>query len=189
VPGRRTVAAPRFVALLRAVNVGGKSPASMAEVRDVLADAFGAVSSIGHAGSLLLEAPSRPRDEVAREIEQVLARRLKLSTTAIVRTSDELRALVTRAPFGAGATPDDEKRYVAFLASRPRSRPRLPLEAPKEGLTLLELVGQDALLLSRRVAGGRSGFPNGLVEKAFGVEATTRNWNTVVKLAEAAVRE
>jgi len=45
-----------------------------------------------------------------------------------------------------------------------------------------------ALVVSHRKKNGWFGFPNAIVEKALGVSATTRNWNTVnkiVRLAEA----
>jgi uncharacterized protein (DUF1697 family) len=186
-PSRRPSAGTdsgRHVAFLRAVNVGGRSPASMAEVRAALAEAgFGVVESIGHAGTLLLDGGRRRSGDVARAVERALAARLGLETTAVVRTLAQVRAIVARAPFGPAPAASDEKRYLAFLSRPPRTRPRLPIEAPHEGLTILALAGDDVLVLSRAVGQGRSGFPNALVERAFGVPATSRNWNTVVKIA------
>jgi uncharacterized protein (DUF1697 family) len=101
------------------------------------------------------------------------------------RAAEELRALAASGPFGGLEAGPDTKLYASFLAGPPAKRPALPLADAKEGLEVLGLNGLDAFIVSRRV-NGRFGFPNTLIEKAFGAEATTRNWNTVLKIAALA---
>lgn len=76
-----------------------------------------------------------------------------------------------------------DKLYVVFLSRKPTKRPRLPLVSLPERLTVLARHGSEVLLVSGRKPNGFYGFPNALVEQAFGVPATTRNWSTVRKLA------
>jgi len=78
--------------------------------------------------------------------------------------------------------------FAVLLADDPKNKPKLPLISDKENLEVIEVKDRVALVVSHRKKNGWFGFPNAIVEKALGVSATTRNWNTVnkiVKLAEA----
>jgi uncharacterized protein (DUF1697 family) len=176
---------PRYVAFLRAVNVGGRGVVTMDRLkRAFTALGYGEVRTIGHAGNIVFEARKAKEAALAKAIGAGLKRELGLDAEVAVRSLEALQALVAAAPFGK-KPPGDDKRYVAFLCAAPKAKLKLPVVVEKEGLELFAVRGDDALLLSRRVK-GRFGFPNGLVEKALGVAATTRNWNTVVKLGDSA---
>jgi hypothetical protein len=59
---------------------------------------------------------------------------------------------------------------------------RFPIASEKEGLDAFAREGLNVFVISRPVAGGRSGFPNLLIEKELGVVATSRNWNTLERI-------
>jgi hypothetical protein len=64
--------------------------------------------------------------------------------------------------------------------------PKLPIYAPpkdKWKIKILDVVGTAVLSLRRRVKNGRL-YPNAIVEKQFGVVATTRSWNTIEKVVK-----
>jgi uncharacterized protein (DUF1697 family) len=73
---------------------------------------------------------------------------------------------------------------VTFLWEPPKAKMKLPLVFPKEGLKLVRVVGREAFLVSVRLESGKFGFPNLSIEKALGVPATTRNWNTILRLSK-----
>ncbi|HEX6828594.1 MAG TPA: hypothetical protein VF104_06405, partial [Burkholderiales bacterium] len=79
----------------------------------------------------------------------------------------------------------DVKLYVGFLTTAPSRVPRLPFSVTKEGLDITRVTRGEVFIVSRRV-NGRFGFPNLLIEKEYGVPATTRNWNTVLKILSLA---
>jgi uncharacterized protein (DUF1697 family) len=101
----------------------------------------------------------------------------------VVRPSSTLAALAAANPFAACAAGATDKLYVSFLSRQSAKRPRLPLVSPLERLTVFARHGREVLLVSGRKPNGFYGFPNALVEEAFGVPATTRNWSTVRRLA------
>jgi len=70
-----------------------------------------------------------------------------------------------------------------FLSNQPKHPPKLPLISIKEGVELLEIKDGSAFVVARRKPNGSFGFPNAFVEKELGVVGTTRNWNTVNKIA------
>jgi len=119
---------------------------------------------------------------LAGRLEARIRDDLGLTTTVLLRTGRELAKLVQRDPFGDAAAGRDVKRYVTFLARRPRAGLLEPLVSAKDGLEILSIEGREVFLLGRRV-NGRYGFPNEYVEKRLGQPATTRSWNTVAAMA------
>ena len=102
----------------------------------------------------------------------------------MLRTAAEFRALAAAEPFAACGATSNDKRYVTFLARKPRSADVLPMSSAAEQLTAFALRGRDVLVLSGPKRSGFYGFPNSFVEAALGIPATTRNWSTVARLAK-----
>src|SRR5437660_12787071 len=108
---------PRYVALLRGINIGPRNRISMPELRAALEEAgFGDVQTYLQSGNVVLESRARP-ETVRREIEGVIAERFGLEIAVVVRTKDELAAVVRRNPHRRDAT--DPKLYqVTFLSKK-----------------------------------------------------------------------
>jgi uncharacterized protein (DUF1697 family) len=175
----------RYVALLRAVNVGGKGLVKKDALRDAFARAGGAnVSTFIASGNVLFDArPDRVEAVVAgarRRLKQVLG----AEPVVMVRSAAEISALMRRGPFAGVDAPKILKRYILFLAGVPARRPRLPLTQPKEELDIVHVAARDCWVVSRRKPSGMYGFPGIFVEAALGVPSTARSWSTVSKLAE-----
>lgn len=158
-----------LVVFLRGVNVGGKrfSPRALAE-------ALGG-RSLGAAGTFVV-----PGTRSATALRAELRERLPFEAEAMIRPSAEVAALVRSAPFGRA--PAGAKPFVTVLAWEPARRPRLPLVvgAPWE----LRVVRQQGpYVLSWRKPGGI--YANEVVERAFGVPATTRGWATFEAVGRA----
>jgi uncharacterized protein (DUF1697 family) len=175
---------PRYVALLRAVNVAGHARIGSAELARIFT-AAGArdVSSFGHAGNLLFSAARSPAAIVARA-RDTIGRRHGERPLIVVRSASELRDLLAAEPFARCGVAPSDKLYVVFLARKARKPPALPIESAVERLTVFACLGRDVLLVSGRKPSGFYGFPNAFVETAFRVTATTRNWSTVTRLAK-----
>jgi uncharacterized protein (DUF1697 family) len=174
----------RYVAFLRAVNVAGHARVAMADVCEVFAKAgCRDAKSVGHAGNLLWTRAAGKAPE--EKLRRVLGRMLGESPELMIRTSREMRRIVESNPFGALTSDKAIKLYVVFLARKPKQVPPLPVRLEKDALALVAVTGREAYVVSRRKPGTvMYGFPNQFVEKTLGVPATSRNWNTVVKIAK-----
>lgn len=174
----------RYVALVRAVNVAGHARISAAELARIFTRSGARdVSSFGHAGNLLFSAARAPAAIVARAREAI-GRRHGERPLIVVRSAAQLRDLVAADPFARCGSGPSDKLYVVFLTRKARKPPALPLASRAERLTAFACRGRDVLLVSGRKPNGFYGFPNAFVETAFGVDATTRNWSTVTRLAK-----
>lgn len=105
----------RFVALLRAVNVG-KRTVAMATARQALEElGYDEVSSYVNSGNLLFSAPgSASAHETA--IRTALEKVYGFEITTFVRTAAQVRTLVTARPFGAIAA--GHTHFVLFPLTR-----------------------------------------------------------------------
>ena len=171
----------RWVALLRAVNLGARNKVPMAELRARLeAAGYEGARTYIASGNVLLDGP-RGRAALAKALEGLVADAFGVETTAVLRTPRELADTLAAHPFGA----DTSETHVAFLAARPAGAAAGRLEEVDEAAGRAVLAGADVYLrLPRGVHG--SGFSVARVEKLLGVQATLRNWRTVAALAELA---
>lgn len=138
------------------------------------------VRTILQSGNALFETEATDASDIGRKIEKQLRHDLDVRTTVIIRKHREIEKLVLRDPFGDEDQGRFIKRYVAFLADKPRGRFDSPIASAKDGIEMFSIEGREAFLLSRPI-NGRYGFPNNFVEEELKVTATTRNWNTVLR--------
>jgi uncharacterized protein (DUF1697 family) len=108
-----------WVALLRAVNLGARNKVPMAQLRALLERAgHGDVRTYIQSGNVLFRHESADRSAVAQRLEDAIADAFGVTTTAVLRTFDELRAVAASHPCG----PDTSRTYVTFLAAASRAR-------------------------------------------------------------------
>lgn len=170
----------RWVALLRAVNVGGRNKVPMAELRTLLEDAgYENVRTYIASGNVLLDGPAK-RAALATALERLVADSFGVTTTVMLRKPKDLGAIAAAHPFGSKTS----ETHVAFLAKTPAKSAAARLEEAA-GAERVVLAGADVYLrLPRGVHGSRLSAAR--VESLLGVPATLRNWRTVVALAELA---
>jgi uncharacterized protein (DUF1697 family) len=169
----------RWVAFLRAVNLGARNKVPMAQLRTLLEDAgYGDVRTYIASGNVLLDGPAA-RKKLGSELEGLIADAFGVTTAVILRKPRELAATVEAHPFKR--TSDT---HVAFLAERPAKSVVAKLDASDSDAVL---IGSELFLqLPRGVHGSR--LSNARIESLLGVPATLRNWRTVVALAELAAQ-
>ena len=166
-----------LVVFLRGVNVGGHK----AFQPSVFARKLGGleVKSVGAAGTFIV------RGNVGeRTVRSEFVKHLPFDAHVIICMGRELVDLVRDDPFHDHALDEDIKGFVSVLESRPGGRPRLPIHQP-EGkgwqVAVIAVHGRFAVSLLRKT-GRTLVYPNEVVEKRFEVVATTRSWNTILRL-------
>ena len=103
----------------------------------------------------------------------------------------ELTDLVMADPFSAPSLHDTDGQFISVLETRPRRLPPLPLFAPAGQdwqVGVMAVHGRFVVSVLRRV-GRRLLYPNEVVERHFGVAATTRGWQTVLSVCRALVTD
>ena len=173
---------PRYVAFLRAINVGGHT-VTMAELRKQFdAMGFADVETFIASGNVLFSASSRDSLALARRIERQLHAALGYEVHTFVRTDAEIAAVATHAPFTAARRQAAGALCVAFLAEPLGAAAKKALAALKTEIDDFEVDGREVYWLCK-TRQSDSTFSNAVFEKRLGIRATFRGLNTVVKLA------
>ena len=174
----------RYVTFLRAINVHGHLKVKMEDLRQAFSEAGCAnVKTFIQSGNVVYEASKGDLETLHQRIQEELRALLGRKATVLFRRHSQIRDLVKTAPFKAVNTGIDVKLYVVLLSQEPIRKPTFPIISPKESLEALSAKGLEVFVVSRKKKNGGYGFPNGFVEKEFGVSATSRNWSTITKIA------
>ena len=175
--------AMRYVALLRGINVGGKSLIRMADLKEcVEALGYEDVSTFIASGNVLFETAERNAAKLESAIERALERRFRLPITVVVRSRAEVERIVKAIP-PSWIENDSLRVNVAFLR-RTRDGRKLAREfEPREGVDELVATKSALIWATRRDSLTRTGMQK-LVRDAAYKDMTVRNLNTTLKLRE-----
>ncbi|MFI4976158.1 MAG: DUF1697 domain-containing protein [Caulobacterales bacterium] len=172
------------VALLRSVNVGGRNAIAMSQLRS-LAEGLGyaRVRTLLQSGNLLFDAESGAVD-LEQALERELDRRLGLATEVLVRAAGEWDAVVAANPFPDAAERDPSHLVLLALKGEADEARVAALQAAVRDREQVRGAGRQVYAYYPDGI-GRSRLTMGVIERALGARATGRNWNTVLKLAQA----
>jgi uncharacterized protein (DUF1697 family) len=172
---------PRYVALLRGINVGGRNKVAMAELRAALeAEGFEDVSTYIQSGNVLFRT-DRPSATLETEIEGLLERRLGIPLTVVVRSRRRYRRVVDDAPDGFGASPGTFNSDVFFLKRGFTSRQAMAVVELREGVDQA-WPGPGVLYFARLTAELTKSKVNAIVGSPEYQRMTLRSWTTTRKL-------
>jgi len=170
-----------YAALLRAVNVGGTGLIRMADLKALCEKAgFGNVVTLLQSGNVVFTAKGTDR-AVAKKLADAIEKSHGFRPMIAVRTADEIEAAMKANPFRAEATSDPSHLHIIFMTDVPTEGAGVRLTAVKVNRERLHLVGRE-LYIHYADGAGTSKVTNAVLERALGVQATARNWNTVGKL-------
>src|SRR5262249_53721677 len=109
--------------------------------------------------------------------------RLPFQPELMICPAKEILELMRSRPFQDAAGGKGLGHFISVMAKAPRVKPRLPIVQPPGAdweVRIVAVIGRFALSVRRL---GQT-YSNAVVEKHFGVAATTRNWNTMVAIVE-----
>jgi uncharacterized protein (DUF1697 family) len=171
-----------YIALLRAINVGGRKAVSMTDLRELLDKlGFRDVRSLLQSGNLVFQGNARAGAGIERLLETEAAKRLTLETDFFVRTGGEWRAVVENNPFRKEAERDPSHLILACLKDAPDAEHVNGLQAAIVGREVVRAAGKHLYIVYPEGI-GRSRLTNALIEKKLETRGTGRNWNTVLRL-------
>jgi uncharacterized protein (DUF1697 family) len=172
----------KFAAFFRNLNLG-RPPAPTRAVLEAAFAQAGAVAPCSFLtnGTVVFDAGTPAKAARILKAAQATLRRDGFDEPAALRDVDRLAALVASDPLAGVALDDVHVPCATFLIGAPAHDLPCPASNPKGDV---RVVGcHDGMLLSLTYKLGSSpGNPNAFVERTLGVPATTRVWNTVVRL-------
>jgi uncharacterized protein (DUF1697 family) len=179
---RQAGSVTRLVALLRAVNVGGRK-LPMPELRALCAElGWDEVETYIQSGNLVFAAAGEP-EALEAELEKAIERRFGLDVPVVVRTKRQWTALARANPFPGAAEAEPNRLQLLVSKKPPRGDAAAKLAERADAGERAEAAG-GALWLHYPQGVARSKLTPAAIDRAIGSPATGRNYRTVSRLVE-----
>jgi uncharacterized protein (DUF1697 family) len=175
------MAAARYVALLRGINVGGRNKVAMADLRDaVIGAGFDDVSTYIASGNVLFRT-GRPAATLEEQIEVVLEERFGTPLVVVVRSHRQVRAVVEQAPADFVALDGTHHRDAVFLRSPLTPAKAMGVVQRREGVDAA-WAGPGVVYFARLSAERQRSLMSKIVGTPEYQLMTIRSWSTTTKL-------
>ncbi len=150
-----------MVAFLRGINVGGHHTVPMAVLREEMtAMGFGSVRTLLNSGNVIFESDETNLPALEQRLETRLQAAFGFPIPVLIRTIDTLQALVDADPFAGIQMHADIRLYITLTRSGDNMASVVDLRDSRTTKAMDEL------------------------ERRFGKDITTRNWNTMLKMVD-----
>jgi len=173
----------RYVAFLRAINVGGHT-VKMDVLRKLFERlGFRNVETFIASGNVIFETPAGNLQQLEEQIARHLQNALGYEVTTFIRTPIELAEIAAFQPFSVAETEaPGTSLFIVFLPAPLSDRVQRQLRSFRTEADDFRVRGREIFWLSR-ASTAESPFARPLLGKTLGVPATVRNIKTVRKLS------
>jgi uncharacterized protein (DUF1697 family) len=172
----------KLVGFLRGINVGGHHKVPMAELKQILTHSgCENVKTILNSGNFVFETKNEDVTALENKIESVLAKSFGFNIPVILINHNQLTKLVKKDPFAGINVHENSRLYISFLKDTPKVKLTIPYISNDQAFSIIDV--KDKIIVSVLDI-TTSNTPKGMedLEKLFGKNITTRNWNTIQKL-------
>lgn len=178
----------KYIAILRGINVGTGRKVPMADLRK-LCESLGLqqVQSYIQSGNLVFELSNpEPIPELEARLQKAFSEAFGFEIPVLIRTSEEWTNSIAKNPFLKEENVDIDRLHLTFLKELPKSEMLEKIKGFQFLPDRYEIIGKNVFVFC--AAGyGTSKLTNPFFESKLKVQATTRNWNTVMKLNEMVI--
>ena len=167
----------KYVAFLRAINVGGHAIIKMADLKKMFESAgLENVQTYIQSGNVIFES-EEDEEALTKKIERQLEKVAEYKIHVFVRTMRQVQSIAEKSPFNPKA---DEMGYVTFLSKKPDKKSQQALLSLRSEADDFAFEGRELYNLRRDRE--KSIFSGNLVEKTLKMPSTTRNLTTISKI-------
>ena len=173
----------KYVAFLRGINVGGNKKVPMAELKKVL-EKIGLknVKTLLASGNVVFEADSDKIDELQDSISSAIEKAFKFPVPVLLRSFTDIQKIIALDPFKNITITPQTRLYVTFLTKKVQDKASSNFVSKDKSFNILSKTKSEVFsVLDLSITGTPEAMS--ALEKEFGKEVTTRNWNTILKLA------
>ncbi|HKO62759.1 MAG TPA: DUF1697 domain-containing protein [Pyrinomonadaceae bacterium] len=172
----------KYVAFLRAINVGGHT-VKMDHLRSLFESMdFTNVETFIASGNVIFDSKSKGSASLEKKIEKQLQKSFGYEVKTFIRTLDEIAGVIRNSGF---TTAELERSgnilYIGFMSETPEASAIQKLMALTDDVNDCH-VGEREVYWLRRTAVGESQYSGGIIEKILGTPITFRNSTTVKKI-------
>jgi uncharacterized protein (DUF1697 family) len=175
----------RYITILRGINVGGTRKILMKDLKSLFERlGFSKVETYIQSGNVIFESDQKLSDaDLEKNIQQSISETFGFDVPVIVRTDEEITESIANNPFWKEKDLNIDRLHLTFLKDLPVPEKLEKISSLAFPPDKFEIIGKDVFVFCS--AGySDSKMTNQFFESKLGVQATTRNWKTVMKLHE-----
>jgi len=179
---------PKFASLLRGINVSGQKIIPMADLRTSMGKlGFDEVQTYLQSGNIIFHAENDDPKKLASDIQNRIGDDFGHQVEVLVKHCGEINQIANSNPYLSMSNIDTKFLHVTFPFQPVTQNAFDTLELPTQKGERAILSGLVVYLYCPN-GYGRTKLNNRYFEKAFETPATTRNWKTVLALANLCMR-
>jgi len=177
---------PVYLALFRGINVSGHNMIKMEALKKLMeAEGYINVETYIQSGNVVFEHPETNRDKIAKDLEILMYKEYGHNVVIFILEEADLAKVVANNPY-AKREPEGQgikKFFVAFLSGIPTTAGIDQLKKYNRGDDVFKVI-DNVLYLKLATSAADSKLTNVFIENKMNIKATTRNWNTTLKMLE-----
>lgn len=174
---------PRYVAFLRAINVGGRVVAMSTLKKEFEKLGFSDVDTFIASGNVIFRSKSTSPATLERRIEAALEKALGYQVSTFLRTDAEVLAIAEHEAFSSDRIARSAALNVAITAAALPTSARKAVDALANDVDAFHVNGREVYWLCQKKQ-SESKFSNAVLEKALKCRSTVRGINTMIRLAK-----
>lgn len=176
---------PNYVAFLRGINVG-KRQVQMTKLKSAFDKmGYSDVATILATGNVIFYSDSDDAKKLTEAIEFDLEKLFGFKVEVILRSAADIKKLLTSDPFKGIKVTADTRLYITYLSELHESSLPIPYVSKDKEFTIIKVTDTEVASVLMLTPDTRTVEAMAIIEKEFGNNVTTRNWNTVIRVAEA----
>ncbi len=168
-----------YIVLLKGINVGGHKKVPMAELRELLTKTgFINVQTYIQSGNVILQSPQDDLQDIEETIQSAILNHFGFEVSVLVKTRENLKRIFNGSPFS-----EEKKKasYFMMLHDIPdKELVKVASEKIYEGEEYK--IVEDCIYFFCAKGYGQAKFNANFFERKLKTFATSRNYNTTVKL-------
>jgi uncharacterized protein (DUF1697 family) len=170
-----------YVALLRGINVGGNRKILMKDLKKSFEEmGFQDVVTYIQSGNVVFKTSSEKSIFLAEKIEKEIEQTFGFFVPVIIRQNTDIQELIIKNNF---KTDDIERLHLTFLDKKPTRDFLDKIQQVSYLPDRFEIIDDNVFIFcSGKYSDSK--LTNQFFEKHLNAKATTRNWKTILQLAE-----
>lgn len=171
-----------LIGFLRGINVGGHHKVPMAELRYRLNEiGCNNVRTLLNTGNFVFDTTKTNIQDLENNIQDFISKSFGFPILVILKTKKEVSNLIDDNPFMKIDTHKDIRLYVSFLKDNPKLDLTIPYLSADKSYKTISIKDKTILsVLDLSITETPKGMDE--LEKLYGKNITTRNWNTIKKI-------
>lgn len=174
----------KIAGFLRGINVGGKHKVPMSQLKEILEETgFSNIKTLLNSGNFIAEINTQNLEKLEINLENELLKFFGFPIPVILIPHQKIIELVNKNPFSEIHFHDKIRLYISFSKDPVENKIKLPYVSADSSFKIIEAYSNVIIsYLDLSISSTPKGMED--LEKLYGKNITTRNWNTIVKISD-----